>query len=294
MATYVQPHTSWGTTAGTNLGDSNRFHTSSTIFNGVDFYETLNRKRFAGQMEFSGFYGIIRDQIKAELGYPIIKVELTDYQIYLAIDKAISKMDYHAPLWCNQFATFTTVNGVNLYKLPQFMINNFVYAVYKKNLLTIAQQADTLEMDFFIKYFQDNFLFNDMMISDLLIMQMHLETIRKILGRDGSFEIVNGEFLMITPTPRSGDGEEVIVQFRALDLEKLHPFYVGWIQRYALAYCKKNLGNIRKKFKSLPSPEGGAQLDGKEMYDEGVAELQLLNEELMSEIEEPPQPFTMF
>lgn len=294
MATYVQPYTTYGTTVGKNLGTNSRFHASATVYEGVEFYDTLNRKPFVSQMEFSGFYGAIKDFILSRLGYPIIKVELTDHMLYGAIDEAISKLDYHAPQWCNQYATFTTYPGVNLYELPRFMLHNFVYAAYKKNLLTIAQQNDTLEFDFFIKYFQDNFLFNDMMISDLLIMQMHLEQIRKILGRDGSFEIVNGRFLMITPTPRNGDGEEVVIQFRALDLERLHPYFVNWIQRYSLAICKEILGTIRKKFKVLPSPDGGAQLDGKELYDEGIAEKMKLAEELVTEIEEPPLPFTMY
>jgi hypothetical protein len=247
MGVFVEPITNWGTTIGTQLGTNGSLSSSSVEFNGVDFYDSLNRKKFSSVLEFSGFYGTVRDFILTRLGYPLIKVELTDYAIYTAIDEAISKLDYHSPSWCTQLATFQTQAGVNLYKLPKFMINNLSYAAYKKTLLSIAQQNGTLEFDFFIKYFQENFLFNDMMISDYLIMNMHLEMTRKILGRDGSFKVINNEFLYISPTPVGGDIEEVVVVFRALDIEKLHHYYIGWIQRYALAVSKEIVGPMRKK-----------------------------------------------
>ena len=294
MGVFVQPITNWGSTIGQQLGTTGQLSTSTIEYNGIDFYDTLNKKKFSAVMEFSGFYGIIKDTVLSRLGYPIVKVELTDHALYGAIDEAISKLDYHAPLWCVQLATFRTMAGVNLYKLPPFMINNFQYAAYKKTLFSIAQQNGTLEFDFFIKYFQENFLFNDMMISDMLIMQMHLEMTRKILGREGSFTILNNEFLHITPTPVGGDLEEVAIVFRALDLNKLHHYYVSWIQRYALAISKEIVGTIRKKYKTLPGPDGGAQLDGKELVEEGKQEKAQLMEELTNEIEEPPMPFSLY
>ena len=63
---------------------------------------------------------------------------------------------------------------------PRFVMNNMQYVVYKKSLLSVAQQQGTLEFDFFIKYFQDNFLFKDFQITDFLLMTMHLEQMRKI------------------------------------------------------------------------------------------------------------------
>ena len=73
----------------------------------------------------------------------------------------------------------------------------------------------------------------------------------------------------------------------------MHPYYKNWIQRYALAVAKGILGEIRGKYTSLPSPGGGATLNGADLAAQILQEKALLKEELLSEIEEPPV-FTLF
>ena len=147
-------------------------------------------------------------------------------------------------------------------------------------------QAGSLEFDFFIKYFQDNFLFSDFAVSDFNIMQTYLETIRKVLSQEGSWDIINNQYLQLYPTPVVD--QAVIVQYRALDSATIHPYYHNWIQRYALACAKGILGSIRGKYKSLPSPGGGAMLDGDLLRQESKEEKTALAEDLLREIEEPP------
>lgn len=254
-------------------------------------YDTLNRRRFSDMVEMGGFYETLKDFVLARLGAPVIRVELTDFQILTAIDEAIAKLDYHAPAWCTNYMTFTTVPGYNIYELPRFVMNNMQYVVYKKSLLAVAAAQGSLEFDFFIKYFQDNFLMRDFAISDFLLMTMHLEQIRKILSRDGTFDVIDNKFLMLHPTPTNA--EEVIVQFRSLNSDSLHPFFVGWIQRFAAAVSKIILGGIRGKYDTLPSPGGGARLNGSSLVEEGNKEKEILIEELLDEIEDPPV-FTTF
>jgi len=224
----------------------------------------------------------------ARLGHPVVRVELTDFQILTTIDEAVSKLDYHAPDWCQQMLTFITEANISLYKFPSFVINNLVDVAYKKTLLSVAREAGTLEFDFFIKYFQENFLFSDFHVSDFLLMQMHLEQIRKILGRDGSFSVINNEMIQVFPTPLNEDIDEVVVTFKSLDSDTLHHYFVNWIQRYALAASKCVLGEIRGKYAQLPSPAGGAILNGAALIQQGKADLEQLMQELNTEIEEPP------
>jgi len=68
----------------------------------------------------------------------------------------------------------------------------------------------------------------------------------------------------------------------------MHPYYKNWIQRYALAVAKGVLAQIRGKFASVPSPAGGAVLNGAQLAAESTQEKQALIQELLSEIEEPP------
>ena len=167
------------------------------------------------------------------------------------------------------------------------MLHNLEYVAYRKTLLTIAAQAGTLEMDFFIKYFQDNFLFGNMKVGEFYLMQQTLEMYRKILGGDGGFNIIGGKYLQIYPSPAMTP-ERVILEYRAIDSNTIQPAYLNWIQRYSLAVAKGVLSQIRGKFASVPSPAGGASLNGAQLAAESEKEKQQLIEELLNEIEEPP------
>ena len=287
--TPTRPKTSWGNTTAVKVGSSSDA-SAHTTFGDID-YDTLNRSRFSDSIEFNKFYASLKDSILSRLGSPVIRVELTDHQILTVIDEAISKLDYHAPQWCTNFMSFTTQVGRNLYELPRFVMNNLQYVVYKKSLLSVAQQQGSLEFDFFIKYFQDNFLFKDFQVTDFLIMTMHLEQMRKILSMEGSFDVVDNRYILIYPIPMLP--EEVIIQFRSLNSDTLHPFYINWVQKFATAGAQVILGGIRGKYTTLPSPGGGAQLNGAALVEQGTSEMARLEEVLLYEIEEPAA-FTAF
>jgi len=275
---------SFGTYAGRNLGDTEIYSTA------IDSSK-LNNGTLADEVEFTPFEQTIKDFILARLGHPIVRVELTDFQLKTAIDESITNLDYHAPFWNTQVAAFETSGNVNAYVLPMHIANNLTYCAYKKSLLSIQPQAGTLEFDFFIKYFQDNFVFSDFAISDFYLLQTHLEMTRKVLSQEGTWDLINGNVLQLYPSPVRR--EAVILVYRGLDTGTMHPYYKNWIQRYALAVARGILGEIRGKYTSLPSPGGGASLNGAALIQQSDAEKEKLKEELLSEIEEPPV-FTLF
>jgi hypothetical protein len=250
-------------------------------------YDELNKTTLQDNIEFNKFEEEIKSFILGRLGYPVIRVELSDFQIKTVIDEAVTKLSNHAPLWATQFITFKTVAGVNIYELPRYVLDNLVYVVYKKDLIGIPGMGQSLEQDYFLKYFQQNFLFNDFSIGEFNLLQMSLEMMRKILGQDGSFDIVNNQYLQIYPVPATTD-QSVIVQYRAIDSSTIHPAYKNFIQRYALALAKSILGQIRGKYKTLPGPGGGAQLNGELLMQQSEKEIEMLDKQLLAEFEEPP------
>jgi len=288
----VKPNFVWGPFSTERYSDSRNASAWTEPIGDIP-YESLNRRYFSDNVEFNSFYRSIKDFVKSRLGHPVVRVELDDFQILTAIDEAVSKLDYHAPDWCTQLAAFRVQANVNMYELPQFMIQNFRYAAYKKSLLSIPLAGQTLEMDFFIKYFQDNFLFSDFAVSDFLLLKMHLKSIRKILGREGSFQIVNGKYLMVYPTPVMDDAEDVVVEYKCLNSETLHSYFINWLQKYSCAISKGILGQIRGKYAELPSPQGGARLNGEALVRESETEKEKLIEDLLLEIEEPAA-FTVY
>jgi hypothetical protein len=266
--------------------------TDYTVSSGNIDTEKLNVNYMEDGVEFNRFEESIKDFILARLGSPIVRVELSPFQIKTAIDEAITLLSHHAPLWTRQLAAFQATAGENLYELPLFIMHNLSYVVYKKTLLTIASQSGTLEFDFFIKYFQDNHLFSDFSVGEFLLLQQHLEQLRKILSQEGTWDILDNRYLQVYPTPVT-NGQTIIVEYRALNSDTIHPAYRNWIQRYSLACSKEILGQIRGKYKTLASPGGGAQLNGEELIQQSVLEKEDLYTKLLEEIEEPPV-FTMF
>ena len=272
---------------GNSLGDyGGEFLTDYTQTGDVDAPK-LNRLTLQDATEFSKYETLIKDYILGMLGHPIVRVELTDFQLKHCVQEGINKLNSHAPLWNLQYAGFDASAGQNVYEIPLYILQNLEYVCYRKTLLTIAAQNGTLEFDFFLKYFNDNFLFGDMNVGEFYQLQQNMEMYRKILSQDGGFNIVGGKYLQIYPSPAMTP-EKVIIEYRAIDSDTILPSYTNWIQRYALACAKGVLSQIRGKFASVPSPAGGATLNGPALAAESQREKEALMQELLMEIEEPP------
>ena len=261
---------------------------SATVTNGEINYETLNNTTLVDGVEWTRFEENIKDFILARLGHPVVRVELTPYQMKTCIDEAVGTMYNHAPLFATQMVTFDASAGYATYKIPSYILDNLEYVVYKKTLLSIQQKAGTLEFDFFIKYFQDNYLFQNFGIADFYLLQQNLEMTRKILGQEGSFSVLDNQYLQISPKPVVTP-QTVIIIYRGLNSDTLHPAYRNWIQLYSLACSKATLGQIRGKYQTVPSPGGGARLNGESLVKEGQDEKDKLLQRLLDEFEEPPR-----
>ncbi len=247
----------------------------------------LSLTQNVGGVEFTNFEKAVYDFILARLGHPVVRVELTPFQIKTCIDEAYAKLDAHAPYWATQIATFQTVYGCGLYKIPIHIMNGLTYVVYKKGVVGIQGLQGSFEQDFFIRYFQENLVLADFEVADFYIFQMHLEMARKVLGMEGSWDVIGNQYLQLYPIP-SMDGETVILMYRALNTESMHPYYRIWIQKYATAVAKGILGGIRGKYDMLPGPGGGAKLDGALLKEESAEEMAKLEQQVIDELEEPP------
>jgi hypothetical protein len=285
MAKIVQPLvTSYGNSftsvASTKLND----HTPP-FEEDIDL-ENLNRNLHSKAVEFSDFENVLKDYALGALGHPVVRVELTDHQIKNCIDEAVTELDYYAPQNTKQMAAFSTSAGCNLYQIPPYILRNLTYVTFKKTLLSIQSQSGTLEFDFFIKYFQDNFLFDNFTIGDYYLLQSTLETTRRILSQDGGWDVLDGQFLQLYPTPAVGD--VAILEFRGLNPKTMTPKMINWVQKYTTACAKELLGQVRGKFTVVPGPGGGTQLNGPALQQQAMQEKQALKQELMNEVSEPP------
>ena len=247
----------------------------------------LNNNLETDGVQFNLFEQSINDFVLAQLGHPIVAVELTPFQVKTCIDEAISKLDYHAPKWANQVAVFDASAGQAVYELPTFMVNNLTYVGYKKDILGLNYTPGSLAFDVTLAFFNTNRFFQGGGIGDFFLTQQYLEIMRRVLSNEGSWSVINNKFLELYPNPTETP-TPVILEYRALDSNTINHAYRNWIQRYALACAKGILGRIRGKYRSLPGPGGGAQLDGGVLTGESSQEKKELMEELLLEIEEKP------
>lgn len=246
----------------------------------------LNNSDLKDLVEFKSFDQTIKDFVLSRLGHPTIRVELTDFQIQTCIDEATSKLEYHAPHWMKQYATFNTSSNINVYELPPEIANNLTDVYFRRGIFSLGATPGSLEYDFAIMFFTNTGLFNNYNVGQYMLMQMYLKQINKVLGRSTSWDLINNKYLQIFPVP--GESDQIILEFRGLSAETIHPAYKNWIQRYSLAVAKQILGRVRSKYQQLPGPGGGTRLDGESLLQESKAEIEQLLEELKTEIENPP------
>jgi len=280
----------------TSYGNSVTVYQGNTLESGMPKglinTSSLGNVLYSEDIELNSFEKSVRDFCLARLGFPIVRVELHPYQIKTAIDEAYAKINYYTPLWTTQFATFEASAGMSLYEIPRYILDSLVYVYYRKTLLSLQHANGTIEQDFFLKYFQDNFLFSNMAVSDYYLMLSYLKTIRKVLGNEGSWNVIDNQYLQLYPVPVQTP-EEVIIEFRALNTETMHSYYKNWIQRYALAVCKGMLANIRGKYLDIPSPAGGAKMNWELLARDSEREMEALEIELRDAIA-GPATFTIY
>ena len=87
-------------------------------------------------------------------------------------------------------------------------------------------------------------------------------------------------------------GDFIVIDcFRALDPEEYKQIYNDpFVKRYYVAALKKQWGQNLIKFRGTKLP-GGIELNGREIYDEGVRELQALRDRMAMDYEMPPLDF---
>ena len=155
----------------------------------------LNNNLEVDGVQFNLFQQSIYDYVLAQLGHPIVSVELTPFQVKICMDEAISKLDYHAPQWANQFAVFDASAGINVYELPQFMMNNLNYVGYKKDILGLNYTPGSLGFDLTLAFFNTNRFFQGGGIGDFFLTQQYLEIMRRVLSNEGGWSVVNGKYI---------------------------------------------------------------------------------------------------
>ena len=82
--------------------DYNGQQVKDSIPKGEINHTNLNSNTLQDVTEFTNFEKTIKDYVLARLGHPVVRVELTSFQIKTCVDEAVTKLEYHAPMWARK------------------------------------------------------------------------------------------------------------------------------------------------------------------------------------------------
>jgi hypothetical protein len=233
------------------------------------------------------------------LGFPVIQIEVAPEQIEDRIDDALTKyFDYH-------FDGSEEIYYIHLIE-NQDVTNNYIelpdefFAV--DEIVPISQDSLASGSGIFNVTYQ--FLMSDFWgsggfvggnLSYIELLKSYLATVRHRLSPVPSFQFNRKTNKLVFTTgianlqrlaPRI-----LIHGYKKLDVEKYPDIWEDeFLKDYATALIKKQWGENLKKYTNLNLP-GGIQIDGKSIYDEAQAEVERLEQKLISNLSLPPRFF---
>ena len=182
--------------------------------------------------------------------------------------------------------TFDIEENQNYIQMPPSVIG--VNQIFKIRSDTVYDGLFNIRYQLFLN---DLYAFGSIDLLQYSMVQTYLEDITFLLNPDMRYRFnirqdrlyIDGDFNVIN----AGD-YFVIDCFRILDPNDFTRVYNDpFLKRYFTALCKKQWGQNLIKFQGVQLP-GGIQLNGRQIYDDGVRELDEIRAKMSSDYEMPP------
>jgi len=196
------------------------------------------------------------------LGHPMVKVEVTQAVLDLAIDEAVKRFSQWVP-GGEVLSIFPAEAGKTRYNLldiiPDYIqVRDVIYnASVTDNLLTSFLGGVTTDFSFGsnqISYFHGTYS----TMVDYTLWNMYNEMYLRTIGREGTWSTIGNE-LILAPAPSQGVQVGVIYTSMLVDFEIRRD---EWCKEWALSEVMFALGAARGKYSSLPGPRGDITMDG--------------------------------
>jgi hypothetical protein len=227
-----------------------------------------------------------KDYVLLMLGAPVIKIELDEQQLDLAVDQTLKIMEMYAGKEYYEYYVFNTTPGKSVYEMPPEV--GYIRHVHYKATGTLTSQSNDLGGAIPIEYYTGVSSFQGGMVDPIqpvwgrmgewTLYKQYEEMYSRISSALGGWEWVGG-FKNIKLYPIPGRPVPVIVHY----MQKMKDWdeVTQCMQEGALAHAKMILGRIRSKFTAPPGPGGGMQLDGQQILQEGLEEYKQWKEDLI-------------
>ena len=263
------------------------------------------------------------DYAKRQLGFPVLEINVADQQFQDLLDDAIQiyqerHYDGIARMYLKYkitqddidrgqarggdstlgITTTTTTSTVGLSTTFNIEENNN-YIQMPPSVIGVNQifkvRSDTVYDGLFnIRYqlfLNDLYAFGSIDLLQYAMVQTKLEDITFLLNPDVRYRFNIRQdrlYIDVDWAQINKDDYFVIDCFRILDPDDFTKVYNDqFLKRYFTALCKRQWGQNLIKFQGVQLP-GGIQLNGRQIYDDGVAELAEIRAKMASDYEMPP------
>ena len=181
--------------------------------------------------------------------------------------------------------TFSFEETQNFIQIPDAIIG--IEKVWKVDSRAIASNMFNVTYQLFLN---EIYYFSSMELLQYTQIKRYLEDIDFILHPDKQIRFNRRQNKLYIDTDYSSmktDDYLIIECYRVIDPNDYPKVYNDrWIKKYFVALLKKQWGQNLIKFQGVKLP-GGIELNGRQIYDDGVAELQALEDKMANEFEMP-------
>tara|TARA_B100001121_G_scaffold308830_1_gene333892 strand:+ start:1041 stop:1865 length:825 start_codon:yes stop_codon:yes gene_type:complete len=187
--------------------------------------------------------------------------------------------------------TATTVSSEfyetsNFLAVPENILG--VNRIFKFDSSSISGGMFSIKYQLFLN---DLYYFNSVNLLQYAMTKTYLEDIDHLLTTEKQirFNMRQDKLYLDIDWGSEQVGDFIVIDcFRAIDTEQIYD--APFVKRYFTALIKKQWGANLLKFRGTKLP-GGIELNGREIYDEGVKELQELRDRSAMDYEMPPLDF---
>jgi hypothetical protein len=232
------------------------------------------------------------------LGDGMVDVELDPKHYNTAIDRALAKYRQRSSNSVEEsFGYLTLETDKNEYILPKEVMQ--VREVFRRSVGSRTGGGDggTLFEPFNLAYSNTYLLSSSNMggLATYYMFSAYQKEVGKMFGSYIVFQFnPTTKKLTISQRPRGQESLLIWMYNYRPDFSLFEDTYAGiWLKDYALANCKIMLGEAREKFGTIASPQGGTTLNGTAIKSEGLAMIEKLELELVTNVDnQQPMWFT--
>jgi len=261
----------------------------------------------------------LKEYALRKLGKPVLEINVDDDQIDDLIDDAIQRFhERHGEgidrvflkhkitqaekdimvgtasttTATSTFGGITSIDyteGANYLPLPDSVIA--VQKVFKMDSSTISAGMFNLKYQIFLN---DLYYYGAIDLLNYGMVKSYLETLDYMLNPDVQirFNKKNSRLYLDLNVKELTDNHFLIIDcYRVVDPQSESNVYNDhWLKQYTTSLIKRQWGQNLIKFTGVKLP-GGLELNGRQIYDDAVGELEKLDEKLMQEYAMPPLDF---